>query len=187
VTEVAKRFGEPVGWRAICGEAGFADHCELDRALRTHIRGLKPHLSDEAGAERLVAFCNEHKLFLPTEGALQPLMEDGIAELLERTGVTEVVVSDQFGDDRRLVSSSALRTEGTWNLQPGLPPTGIGLLFAPDHSLLLWVHWDSFYTTIFGTEQRLRGARLGELFEGFWCDDTTHTYGLTQPCITLTQ
>lgn len=53
--------------------------------------------------------------------------------------------------------------------------------------MLVWVHWDSFYTAVFGTAERLDGSRLGELFEGFWCSNETSTYWLTQPVIPLTQ
>lgn len=187
VDEVAVRFGNPVRWREICDLAGISDHCALDQALRTIILGLRKYLEDCQSAERLKKCCDEHALFRPTEGRFQPIMQASLIELFERVGLSEVFVGDEFGDDERLVPVAALRGEQAWDRRIDLSSWGIRRLFSPDRSILVWVHWDSFYTAVFATAERLKGSRLPELFEGFWCTNATTTYWLTEPAIPLTQ
>jgi hypothetical protein len=114
-------------------------------------------------------------------------MQASLIELFERVGMSEVFVGDEFGDDERLVSLAALRGEQAWDRRTDLSPRGIRRIFTPDRSMLIWVHWDSFYTAIFATAERLGGSRLDELFAGFWCSNETTTYWLTQPAIPLMQ
>lgn len=187
VDDIAVRFGNAVSWREICNLAGISDHCALDQALRTIILGLRRDLEDHASAERLKKCCDRYAFFRPTEGRFQPIMQARLTELFERVGLSEVSVGDEFGDEERLVSLATLRRDQAWDRRPDLSSWGIRRIFAPDQSMLVWVHWDSFYTVVFATAERLAGSRLDELFEGFWCSNETTTYWLTQPPIPLTQ
>jgi hypothetical protein len=182
---IAKRFGKRVGWHSICRDEGFLDHCELDTALRTNIHGLRRHLEDHQLAERLTSYCQKSGIFLPTEGSIQPLMQSDLVNLFRRAGYSTVIAGDEFGDDDRLVDVALLEQNLLWEDLGELPRYGIRRLIAPDHRLLAWVHWDSFYTVIFGDEN-LASIRPHELFEGFWCSPTTTSYWLTEPCIPLT-
>lgn len=185
--EIAARFAKKVSWRSICQEAGFADHCELDLALRTMIGGLKAELQDQKLAQRLVTFCQQRGLFLPTEGRFEPVMQTALAEVFQRAGYTEIYAGDEFGEDDLIVPVSFLANGKLWTGGDELPPYELRRLYAPDQSLLAWVHWDSFFAVIFGTEASLRDAKLGDNFEGFWCSEETETYWLMQPCLPLTQ
>lgn len=187
VPEIAKRFGRAIGWRQIGANVGLPDHCAVDRALRTNILGLRQEFADQAAARRLVDYCDRTKIFLPTEGCFQPLMETAIVALLRRSGLSEVILSDEFSDEQQLISVDALDGELAWELRDDLVKWGARRLIAPDQSLLIWVHWDSFYTAIFGTEERMGGARVSEGFEGFWCSDRTRTYWLNEDAVPLVQ
>lgn len=187
VDKFAIKFGRVVRWREICELVGLADHCALDQALRTTILGLREDLEDQASAGRLLSYCDQNAIFRPTEGRLQPVMQAKFIEMFRRARVPEVIVGDEFGDDERLVSLGELDGDEAWDRRQDLLPWGIRRISAPDHSLFVWVHWDSFYTAIFATAERLEGCKLSELFEGFWCSDETTTYWLTQPAIPLTQ
>lgn len=187
VDGLAKRFGQQVSWRAICQRANFTNHCELDRALRTGIGGLRQDLADTAASDRLAAYCSEHKIFTPNEGRFEPLMQSRLARLFRSAGFPKVVTGDEFGDDERLVDIDLLDRNELWDGMAELPQYGIKRLITPDHSLLAWVHWDSFYTLILGTAESLHDLRLDRSFEGFWCSDETNTYWLTQACIPLIQ
>jgi len=72
VDGAAKRYGRQVGWRTICQQADFANHCDLDRALRTSIGGLRHGLADVAKSERLISYCSQHGIFPPNEGRFEP-------------------------------------------------------------------------------------------------------------------
>jgi hypothetical protein len=182
VDEIAKRFGQPVRWRAICDEVGFPDHRDLNRALLTHIQALNHGYSDPDGADLLERHCADHRIFLPTEGAFQAVMERAYVELLRRAGVEQVYFSDEFGDEAQLVRVDDLATDGAWDLPPlRFQPRQI---FSEDRSLFITVHWDSFFAVIFGTDERL-SFRLDDLFEGFWCSDETTIGWSFEPHIPL--
>lgn len=182
---VAKRFGKAIEWQQICQHAGFSDHCSLDRALRTSIGGLRQELADKAGADRLAAYCAQHRIFPPSEGRMEPLMQRGLAGLFSGAGFAEIIVGDEFGDDERRVGIDLLEQGEPWDGRPELPKYGVKRLIAPDHSLLAWVHWDSFYTLLLLAETH-QGLEIDRLFEGFWCSDQTSTYWLSQGCIPCT-
>jgi hypothetical protein len=180
-----KRSGNPIGWRQMSQRAGFVDHCELDLALRTNIGGLRHDLADAPLGHRLTSYCKEHEIFPPTEGHFQPVMQSSLATLFRRAGFSKVIVGDEFGEHEQLVDIRLLEREDPWEEIAELQSINIKRLIAPDHSLLAWVHWDSFYTAIFGTEASLRQTAISDLFEGFWCSSATSTYWLTEACIPL--
>ena len=184
---IAKAFGKPVRWRTICKDAGIADHCELDRALRTHIGGLRHDLADPRLTEQLLHHCDREAIFLPTEGRFEPIMQDALMHMFARAGCRRIFAGDEFGDEERPVDVEALTGGRPWVGAEDVPAYGARRLYAPDLSLLAWVHWDSFQTVIFGTEGSLAGMRLDDLFEGFWCSEDTVSYWLTQPPIPLVQ
>ncbi|WP_128291241.1 DUF2711 family protein [Afifella aestuarii] len=187
VDRAAKRNGLQIGWQTICRQAGFADHCELDQALRTSIDGLRDDLADAAKSDRLASYCSLHRIFPPNEGRFEPLMQASLASLFRRTGHDRVIVGDEFGEDERLVDAGLLEQGDLWDAMAELPQYGVKRLIAPDRSLLAWVHWDSFYTLILGKAETFQELEIAGLFEGFWCSDETETYWLTQPCIPLAE
>lgn len=185
IADIAKRFGRRIEWRDICHDAGFADHCALDRALRTTIRGLRSEFEDRNAAEQLTKYCDQNNIFMPTEGAFQSTMEGAIVSLLQHAGLSEVIVGDEFGQDEKLISVASLADVTAFETRSDLSSWGAKRLMAPDRSMLVWVHWDSFYTALFGTSERLRNVRLVEGIEGFWCSDLSTTYWLMQDAIPL--
>ncbi|WP_420139068.1 DUF2711 family protein [Sphingomonas sp.] len=187
VDGLAKRLAQPIGWRAVARHIDLADHCALDRALRTSIDGLKDHLADRAAADRLAAHCRKNRIFLPTEGSFQPVMQPSLVRIFRQAGFQSVIMGDEFGDDDRLVDIGTLETDEPWDGMPDLPRHGVRRMLAPDHSLFAWVHWDSFYTLILGTADALRDLNVGQQFEGFWCAKETTTYWLSQACLPLEQ
>ena len=188
VGDIVKRLGRNLSWDSICKGAGFSNHCELNRALLTHISALNPNYSDVTGAKRLVDYCTEEKIFLPTEGRFQPLMEHALVDLFERTGFDNVVAGDEFGEEERLVSLSTLKANATWSDNPILPSSAsMRRLLAPDHSLFAWVHWDSFFTVIFMNDYLLEKEHCAAGLEGFWCSYETRVGWTFQPCISLAE
>lgn len=176
--EGAKNFGKSVRWSTMCRQLGLDDHRNLDHALRTHIGGLKAEFSDPIGAQRLLDYCARWKVFLPTEGSFQAIMERPLTSLLRRVGLAEVLIGDEFGEQVYCVSAEDLSAPGNWSqMQPRR-------IAAADQSLLLLTPWDSFFTIIVGRSEQLAGA-LPELFEGFWCSEETTTDWCFEPYIPL--
>lgn len=178
IDDIAKRFGQRVSWRSIGEQAGFSDIRSLDLALRSHIMGLRREHEDRGAAKRLTEYCTRQRIFLPTEGEFQATMEADVVGFLERAGFYEVIVGDEFGEDEKLIALESLASPAAWETRQDFPKFGAKRLIAPDHSMLVWVHWDSFYTAVFGTSDRIRESRISEVFEGFWCSNETTTYWL---------
>lgn len=187
VDGLAKRFGQRIGWRTVYQQNNFTNHCELDRALRTSIGGLRRDIADSAASDQLASYCSRYRIFPPNEGGFQPLMQSSLASIFRQAGFQSLLVGDEFGDDDRLVDISLMERDELWDGMAELPPHGIKRLIAPDRSLFAWVHWDSFYTMIFGTDEAFHGLNINRLFEGFWCSDETNTFWLTQTCIPLVE
>ena len=187
MADIEKQFSRRIGWREICQQVGLPDHCALDRALRTHILGLAREFEDLDSATRLIAYCNRHNIFLPTEGAFQPNMEASLVHLLQQAGLSDVIVGDEFGEEEKLISLSSLSQATAWASRDDFPNWGARRLMAPDRSLLIWVHWDSFYTAVFGTAERLSNLQLSYALEGFWCSGESTSYWLMQNAIPLVQ
>ena len=187
MADIEKQFGRKIGWREICQQLGLADHCSLDRALRSHIAGLKREFEDQDTAARLATFCDRHSIFLPTEGWFQPLMEASLVHLLQQAGLSDIIVGDEFGDEEKQISLASLSGSEAWYTREDFPKWGARRLVAPDRSLLVWVHWDSFYTAIFGTAERLGNLRPSTVFEGFWCSKKNTSYWFMQDPVPLVQ
>lgn len=187
MADIAKQFGRKIGWREICHQVGLPDHCALDRALRSHIQGLKKEIEDQDSAKRLTSYCNRHSIFLPTEGTFQPTMESSLVHLLQKAGLSDVIVGDEFGQQEKKIPLVSLLQEIAWESRDDFPNWGARRLMAPDRSLLVWVHWDSFYTAVFGTSERLCNLQLSNKLEGFWCSSESTSYWLMQDAIPLVQ
>ncbi len=187
VDHMAKRFGQTIGWGEMCERLGLEDHCELDAALRTHIKGLRDDLTDPEAADRMVRHCAANRIFLRIEGDIPPLFEARLAAMFRRAGFTEIIAGDEFGDDECIVPVIGLDNEEPWITRDDFPTFGHLRLMAPDHSMLAWVHWDSFYTAIFATKERAASLELDTTFESFWCAEETKTFWLTQRPLPLVQ
>ncbi|MXO66337.1 DUF2711 family protein [Altericroceibacterium endophyticum] len=187
LADITKRFASRIRWQTICQQLNLPDHRALDRALRTNILGLRRDLEDRAAVERLVTYCRQERIFLPTEGYFQPTMEADLVSLFQRAGLSEVIVGDEFGEDEIVVSLTTLADCSSWETRDDLPKWGARRLIAPDRSLLAWVHWDSFYTAVFGTQERMRDIQIGESFEGFWCSEETTTFWLMEDAVPIVQ
>ncbi|MGU3492778.1 DUF2711 family protein [Xanthobacteraceae bacterium A53D] len=177
----AKAGGQKVSWREMVSRTGLADHRDLNRALRTHIKALKPEFADEAAATRLVEVCAGENLFLPTEGAFQPLMERSLVALFAACGCSQVIVGDEFGDEAVPVALAALEEDRPWHMTPAWPPIAPRRLVAEDGSLMACVDWDSFFILILGTRARFGQVDPASLFEGFWCGPETELSWQRQP------
>ncbi|MDH7975072.1 hypothetical protein QH494_23050 [Sphingomonas sp. AR_OL41] len=184
VDDIAKLFGSTIAWQAMAARADIADHRGLNRALRTGIGGLRAELADHPAEARLRLCCVRDRIFRPATGVLPPPMERGLVDLFRRARLDEIVMGDEFGDQEHVVDVAALDMPTSWRTS-SLPIPFPRRLFARDGSLLVSVHWDSFFTIILGTEERLSGVGIDALFEGFWASVETSIGWLFQPAIPL--
>ncbi|WP_374381688.1 DUF2711 family protein [Dongia sp.] len=171
VALLAKTRGREIRWSKICAETGIKTIPSLNRALLTGIGALKSEHEDRKAAGKLQEYCHANRTFMPTEGAIQPIMERKIATLFQKAGIERVELASEFDEAGVSLEVSALQSHEPWDV-PGLSriPTRI---YAEDRSLLVVVEWDSFFALICGTNEKLDQSDLDGAFEGFFC--TPHT------------
>ncbi|MCO6392677.1 DUF2711 family protein [Aliihoeflea aestuarii] len=186
VDHAAKIRGRPVGWRQMGEAVGFTDHLALNRALRTHIRALRPEFADPEGAAKLVAHCAQRRIFLPTEGEFQPVMERAMLRFLTAAGLDRIIWADEFdADSAQQICLDDFPSEGRWIEGKATPDFRPRRLFAGDGSLFVCVDWDSFFTLILGSERRLAAGRPETCFEGFRCARETEIFWIFQEPLPL--
>jgi hypothetical protein len=182
VDERAKREGVIVPWREVGSHCGLDDARAINRALRTIILGLRPEFADEAGADRLAYYCAREQIFRPTESEFQPVSEHRLVELFARAGCARVVLGDEFGDHDISQPLDFLKGDVAWIERPDWPQIhGVRRIYAEDRSMLAIEPWDQFFTVVAMTVERARQAAVDELFEGFWCDETTSLGSMFEP------
>lgn len=167
-----KKIGTPVSWEDIKVACGFDSIRQIDTALLTTIMAIKQEYGSVDDAQHLQAYCFANQIFLPTEDTIPPVLESKMCSFLEGLDCENVLIADEFNDNVVSRKCADLDIETSW-----AHSNSIGFrfnkLYAEDHSFLVIVPWDNFYTVICGSRRALEAARVEELFEGFWCDAST--------------
>jgi hypothetical protein len=168
---LAKSRGREVSWSKICAATGIKTIPSLNRALLTTIGALQSKYASHEAAGKLQEYCRANRTFMPTEGAIQPIMELKIATLFQKVGIERLELACEFDEAGVSLEVSALCSQELWHV-PGLSrkPTRI---YAEDRSLLAVVDWDSFFTLICGTNEILNQSEIDDDFEGFFCNRHT--------------
>jgi hypothetical protein len=167
-----KKLGTPVSWEDVKVACGFDSIGQIDTALLTIIMAIKQEFGNVDDAQHLQAYCTANQIFLPTEDTIPPVLEPKVCSFLERLGCESVLIADEFNDNVVSRKRVELDIETSWAHSD---PIGFRFnkLYAADHSFLVIVPWDNFYTVICGSRKALEAARVEELFDGFWCDAST--------------
>lgn len=161
----------PVPWREVARESGLPDLAAVDIALRTQIGGLSAAFRNTDYAARLKRLYENDRLWPPIEGQHAELLQHTVLELFQALGHDWVWVGDEFGTQRRLY----------WidDIKKGIkdPIRGHCNVFAPDHSLLWTVHWDSHFSFLCAASgDALRSVNVETTLEGFFCGPDTQVY-----------
>jgi hypothetical protein len=164
-----KKFGKSLSWEDIRVGCGFDSIRQIDRALLTIIMAIKQDSERLADARLLQAYCSANEIFLPTEDTVPPLLEPKVYSFLEGLGCDDLLIADEFNENILSTKRTTLDIETCWAHCDSIG-FRFNKLYAPDHSFLMVVPWDNFYTVICGNHKALQSARVEELFEGFWCD-----------------
>lgn len=153
----------PLSWAHICRETGLDGPRQLNQALLTHIRSLRPEYESRARAAAVTNLCDKRSIFLPTEGAFQVLHRSWLSLLFRQAGATRVFAGD---DNTEEVRPWPVEDVGKpWQWWPKR-------LWSPEQTILAVVDWDSFFTLICLSDSVARTIEMPP-FEGFWSDATT--------------
>jgi hypothetical protein len=167
-----KEIGSRVSWQHIKESCGFTSIRDVNRALLAIIMAINEKYNNSSDTAHLEAFCDANQIFLPTEDVFPPIMQPEIAALLQRLNSGPVYIADEFNENIVKLDPAAMFKTKSW-MRSGLYEFRANKIYPEDHSFLLIVPWDNFYTAICGDENRLKAAKIEELFEGFWCDPAT--------------
>ena len=167
-----KKLGKLVSWEDVRVGCGFDSIAQIDIALLTIIMAVREEFGNVDDAQHLQAFCAAHQIFLPTEDTVPPVLEPKMCSFLERLGCENVLIANEFNQNVVSRKRAELDIEASWAHSDSIG-FRFNKLYSADHSFLVIVPWDNFYTVICGSRRELETARVEELFDGFWCDAST--------------
>ena len=165
------RVGEKCSWATVAERTGVRECWRLSQALLTATGSIADHLCDYGAAEAVKNFVTSEAVWMPGQGAFEPLLQADFLSVFEAAGHRELIFVPEFphADPVQRLDVSRLRSG-----EVAFPERGS--LVAPDESFLLTVDWDSFFTLFYGPRdfvgQVVRRCRL----EGFFAEPTTEHF-----------
>jgi hypothetical protein len=161
---------KPVVWAEIQQLAGLPSPAAVDIGLLTGIGGLKAELENKQYAAAIEALSKSQGILQPTEGLFPELLHDRILESIQGLGYEWVWVGDEFCTERKLRWIDDLKDQDV-----GLT-AGRFNVFTPDKQLLWTCHWDSHFSFLCSSEEKLSSIQQTTGLEGFFCDPSTEVY-----------
>ncbi|MBS1997341.1 MAG: hypothetical protein JSS86_13565 [Cyanobacteria bacterium SZAS LIN-2] len=168
IDRLAKSSGERVPWSKVQADCGLS----LPNIVHAVFAEISNDPETQDLGRLLKNYCSTNRLFYPCENSFPAILEDRFCDLWECLNPEEIVISDEFITDTRVVPLAALRTAAPWD-QIGLVKFPIKKFYPLDHSFLVATPFDTVYTAICGKRDQLESARVEDLFEGFWCNEQT--------------
>jgi hypothetical protein len=129
--------------------------------------GARPPKEDRQ-LEALNRLVDSAGLLEPTEGETPAVLLDAFLRSFLDHGYERVVVADEFGERYQEFRVDSLLAE-----RHAFVPEAHPSIFSLDASLVYCVPWDSFFTLLCGSHDRLSDTVNRHGFEGFWCDEST--------------
>ena len=163
--------GSKCSWAAVAAATGLKTGAKMNQALLTSIRSIEDELCDFAAAETLQDYLQSHCVWMPGEGAFEPLLETDFFDAFETAGHEELVFVPEF-QKVDAVEHFKLADLG----RCALPFPGRGSLVAPDASFLFTVDWDSFFTLFYGPREFVADVVRRRKLEGFFAEPTTEHF-----------
>jgi len=161
-------LGSKIHWGFVAAQTGLDTFSRLNHALLTSIRSLKDEFCDFGGARALNAFLESQPVWMPGEGAFEPLLQMDLLAAFEAAGHRELIFVPEFPlvDPVQTLDVAQLRSGAT-------PFPHRGSLLAPDASFLFTVDWDSFFTLFYGRGELVSEVVRQRELEGFLANPRT--------------
>jgi Protein of unknown function (DUF2711) len=166
---------ESVSWSEVSQRAELPSIAAVDIGLRTQIGGLRKELENQNYAAAIEALCETQGILPPTEGTFSELLHDKILQSIQRLGYEWLWIGDEFDTERKLRWIDDIK-----NQEDGLT-TGRFNVFTPDKQLLWTIHWDSHFSFLCSSHERLASIQAASDLEGFFCTSSTEVYWSVRP------
>lgn len=176
-------LGTKFPWAEVMARTGLKSCARINQALLTSIGSLDKHLADSMGRDELKRFLESQSVWMPTEGRFEPLLQKDFLRIFAEAGAEDLIYVPEFPN------SDPVMRFMLDDLKSGtLPFPARGTLLAPDHSFLLTVDWDSFFTLFYGKRSFVTRVASMLNLEGFFAtSNTEHAwYNYTMGCATVT-
>jgi hypothetical protein len=161
---------EPVLWSEVLQQTNLPSIAAVDIALRTQIGGLRKDLENQNYAAAIEALAVSQSILPPNEGLFSELLHDRILKSIQGLGYEWLWIGDEFDTERKLRWIEDLKSQ-----EDGLT-LGRFNVFTPDKQLLWTIHWDSHFSFLCSTHERLANIQAMSGLEGFFCDASTEVY-----------
>lgn len=163
---IEKNSAKATPWEKIRSDLGFKTLARLERAVRISGGALREELGDASETKRLDEYCEANSLWLPEQDTFPPFLEPSLVRLFQDAGIVDVEVREELDETLYQFPINALDGPRPWSEIPGFP-TRPDRIMAKDRTLLAIIEWDTTFTVIAGTAERLEQVNLPTLFEGF--------------------
>jgi hypothetical protein len=140
---------------------------EFTRSLCEVVGRRGPIVVYNATFESLV---DSDGIIFPPEGCFSDLLHDKILQAIQELGYEWVWVGDEFGTERKLYWIQDLKGQDSG------PTAGHCNVFTPNKALLWTTHWDSHFSFLCSSMEKLRAVQETHHFEGFYCTPRTEIY-----------
>jgi hypothetical protein len=164
-----------VSWAEVAQFAKLPSLAAVDIGLRSGIRGLKKELENLDFAGVIEALSETHGILTPTEGLFPDLLHDKILHSIQELGYDWLWIGDEFCTERKLRWIDDLKDQ-----DEGLT-TGRFNVFTPDKQLLWTIHWDSHFSFLCSSREKLLTIQSTSGLEGFFCTPSTEVYWSVLP------
>jgi hypothetical protein len=160
----------PVSWSEVAQLAGLPSLAAVDVGLRTGIRGLKDEFQNQGYAAAIDLLCDTAGILPPPEGVFSDLLHDRILQSIQGLGYEWLWIGDEFCTERKLHWIDDLKSQ-----DDGLAKHRFNV-FTPDKQLLWTIHWDSHFSFLCSSQEKLAAVQNISGLEGFFCTPSTEIY-----------
>jgi len=166
---------EPISWSDAARVVRLPSIAAVDIGLRTRIGGLRKDLENQSYALAIDALYHTHDIMSPIEGHFPDLLHDKVLQSIQELGYEWLWVGDEFCTERKLRWIDDLK-----NQDEGLT-RGRFNLFTPDKQFLWTSHWDSHFSFLCSSREKLEAIQHQSSLEGFFCTQSTEVYWSVKP------
>ena len=159
--------GERVTWKEVIQNTKLNDNKELNKALMTSIGAFKKKLQRDDLLEMLNQYSVKNNIWHPSEGAFDVFTKSSIFELLTLTGIEEVVVEDEFYENKKIIDLTK-SNEIDFCEQIDFKDYYI---YNKNKSILFAISWDYFFYFASIDEKVFSKKSIESNLEGFWADE----------------
>ena len=165
--EDINQYGKKVTWKEIIQNTKLNDYKELNKALMTSIGAFKKKLERQDLLKVLNQYSDKNNIWHPTEGTFDFFTISSIFELLKLSGIEEVVVEDEFYENKKtidLIKSNKIDFCEKIDFKDYY-------IYNRNKSILFSISWDYFFFFIAINEKVFSKKSIEKYIEGFWADE----------------